>query len=122
LEGLPYRHQKPFDTTHKFIWWIERQPGKVLDQLQISDSTLGEAAKRLCTAGYLPQRVCGLDATRRVSAHLPQLYSLDCLAESFSEVRVMQPALRLQALFGVVQVAIGVLMVVAIGELVWGSF
>jgi hypothetical protein len=28
----------------------------------------------------------------------------------------------LQALFGVVQVAIGVLMVVAIGELVWGSF
>src|SRR5919106_5211368 len=83
-KGSHFDIKSPFDTTHKFIWWIERQPGKVLDQPQISDSTLGEAAKRLCTAGYLPQRVCGLDATRRVSAHLPQLYSLDCLAESFS--------------------------------------
>ena len=75
------------DRTHTLLsGWIERKPGAVLDQAQISDSTLGEAAKSLCTVGLSATERCDLDATRRGSLHLPKLYSLDCLADEFCEL------------------------------------
>ena len=52
MRRVPISKSKaPRDTTHKFFLWIERKPGTVLDQLQISESRLGEGAKSLCTVG-----------------------------------------------------------------------
>jgi hypothetical protein len=86
-KGSHFDVRKLFDTTHKFIWWIERKRRTVLDQPQISTSTLGEAAKSLCGVGLSAPERCDLDATRRGSVvHLPKLYSLDCRGEGFSEL------------------------------------
>ena len=63
----------------------------MLDQPQISDSRLGEAAKSICRVRLSATERCELDARRRGSVHLPKLYSLEYLEVKFSEDEKADP-------------------------------